>query len=199
MAFGTVVCACGLVIMPKPTPTDLKQPKRPVKKIGRPEIIDEFTNLPVSRQRKWQLRKMAQGGCRICGQAAISGGYCLKHLVQERDHSAERFGYKRENQNCKSRLMQKLIERPPGRWRYQIISARTDGIDTGLNSQDVLIKHWGSLGWELTAAVPQADGDVWFYFKQPVPLTEALAVAAPAVKPSAPKMSGKAGPEAASE
>jgi len=179
-------------IMPKQNLKDLK-PQRPRRKIGRPEIVDEFTNLPVSRQRKWQLRKMAAGGCRICGQAAISGGYCLKHLVQERDHSAERFGYKRENQNCKSRLMEKLIERPPSRWRYQIVSARVDGADTSLASQDVLIKHWGSLGWELTAAVPQPDGDVWFYFKQPAPLAEVLAAPAPQSKPATEKDGGKGG------
>ena len=184
--------------MPKQTLKDLK-PQPPRRKIGRPEIVDEFTHLPVSRQRKWQLRKMAQGGCRICGQAAISGGYCLKHLVQERDHSAERFGYKRENQNCKSRLMQKLIERPPSRWRYQIISARTDGVDASLASQDVLIKHWGSLGWELTAAVPQADGDVWFYFKQPAPLTEVLAMPAPQRQPPAEKNSAQGDATSASE
>lgn len=175
--------------MPKQNLKELKQPP-PRRKIGRPEIVDEFTNLPVSRQRKWQLRKMAQGGCRICGQAAISGGYCLKHLVQERDHSAERFGYKRENQNCKSRLMEKLIERPPARWRYQIVSARADGVDTSLASQDVLIKHWGSLGWEMTAAVPQPDGDVWFYFKQPVPLAEVLGTVMPQHKPATGKNGG---------
>lgn len=35
---------------------------------GRPPILDEFTNLPVSRQRKWQLRQNAKGRCVICGQ-----------------------------------------------------------------------------------------------------------------------------------
>jgi hypothetical protein len=83
---------------------------------GRPEIVDEFTHLPVSRQRKWQLRQMAKGGCRICGNPAISGGYCLKHLVHEREYSAERFGCKRANLNCKSRLMEKLVEAHPMQW-----------------------------------------------------------------------------------
>ena len=47
----------------KSTQTD----KEPTVRRGRPEIVDEFSHLPVSRQRKWQLRQMAKGGCRICG------------------------------------------------------------------------------------------------------------------------------------
>ena len=30
-------------------------------------IIDEFTYLPVSKQRKWALRKAKEGKCIICG------------------------------------------------------------------------------------------------------------------------------------
>jgi len=96
----------------KSTQTD----KEPTVRRGRPEIVDEFSHLPVSRQRKWQLRQMAKGGCRICGQTAISGGYCLKHLVHEREYCAERFGCKRENLNCKSRLMEKQMETQSARW-----------------------------------------------------------------------------------
>jgi 16S rRNA U1498 N3-methylase RsmE len=31
-------------------------------------ILDEFTTEPVSRQRKWQLRKIAEGACSQCGE-----------------------------------------------------------------------------------------------------------------------------------
>jgi len=41
------------------------------------KISDEFTALPVSRQRKYQLRKAAAGLCIICGQRpAVQNGRC---------------------------------------------------------------------------------------------------------------------------
>lgn len=37
-----------------------------------PKIIkDEFTDMPVSRQRKWQLRVMARGLCALCGKRPL--------------------------------------------------------------------------------------------------------------------------------
>jgi uncharacterized OB-fold protein len=36
-------------------------PRKPIK--------DEFTDLPISRQRKRQLRLIRDGKCRICGKA----------------------------------------------------------------------------------------------------------------------------------
>ena len=123
------------------------EPAPAKRKRGRPSIKDEFAELPVSRQRKWQLRQMARGGCRICGEPATSVGLCLKHLVKEREYSAERFGYKRKNQFCKSRLLEKLAQTSaPMVWRYQIVSARADGLDITADSQMVLVKHWGALG-----------------------------------------------------
>lgn len=49
-------------------------------------INDKFTNLPVSRQRKYQLRKRAAGKCEICGTQPIYKnkycvGCCEKHGV----------------------------------------------------------------------------------------------------------------------
>jgi len=158
------------------------------RKAGRPGIVDEFAGLPVSRQRKWQLRQMAKGGCRICGQTAITKGYCLKHLVRERDYSAERFGYQRANQNCKSRLLEKFVKTVASRWKYQIVSARANGADTNRSTQDILIEHWAGLGWELTAAIPQPDGDTWLYFKQPIPTAEAPAETAACQIPPASRM-----------
>lgn len=140
------------------------------RKVGRPGIVDEFSGLPVSRQRKWQLRQMAKGGCRICGQVAISKGYCLKHLVQERDHSANRFGYQRQNQNCKSRLLERYLKSslPASNcWNHEIVSVREQCSDVTRATQDLLVHKWGEAGWELTSAVPQPDGDVLLYFKQP--------------------------------
>ena len=44
-------------------------------------IQDEFTPLKVSRQRKWQLRKRAEGRCGVCGLVA-SGKLCDAHAVR---------------------------------------------------------------------------------------------------------------------
>ena len=163
--------------LPQPDQSTSDQPMPAKGKRGRPSIQDEFTNLPVSRQRKWQLRQIAQGGCRICGQPATSVGLCLKHMVKEREHTAARFGYKRKNEFCKSRLLEKLAAGSGSKqWRYQIVSARADGLDLTAASQQVLVKHWGSLGWELTSAAAQPDGDILFYFKQPVNPLQAFAI-----------------------
>ncbi len=35
------------------------------------KIIDEFTNLPISKQYKWQLRKLRDGKCRTCGKTPL--------------------------------------------------------------------------------------------------------------------------------
>lgn len=51
-------------------------------------IIDEFTSQPVSRQRKYQLRKQARGCCRICGKAA-KNGICKEHAEKARVHAQE--------------------------------------------------------------------------------------------------------------
>ena len=42
-------------------------------------IRDEFTSLPVSRQRKYQLRKHRQGRCIVCGADAVTANHCQVH------------------------------------------------------------------------------------------------------------------------
>ena len=61
----------------------------------RPPIIDEFTKLNVSRQRKYQLRMQRDKRCTECGEPAIRGARCLKHLVQARERQRKKFGLKR--------------------------------------------------------------------------------------------------------
>ncbi len=39
--------------------------------MSRKAIIDEFTDLPASRQRKYQLRRMRDGICAYCGHRKI--------------------------------------------------------------------------------------------------------------------------------
>jgi DNA-binding transcriptional regulator GbsR (MarR family) len=65
---------------------------------GKP-IKDEFTDLPVSRQRKQQLRMLRDKRCQICGEPAVVGVRCLKHLVKQREGERRKFGAKRRNFN----------------------------------------------------------------------------------------------------
>lgn len=47
-------------------------------------IQDEFTMLPVSAQRKWQLRRERDGLCRLCGAPMAPGeSYCETHRLKQ--------------------------------------------------------------------------------------------------------------------
>ncbi|HOC57293.1 MAG TPA: hypothetical protein PKI20_16865 [Verrucomicrobiota bacterium] len=61
----------------------------------RKRIEDEFANLPISRQRKYQLRMKRQGCCTECGEPAVQGSRCLKHLVKARERQRQKRGLKR--------------------------------------------------------------------------------------------------------
>jgi hypothetical protein len=58
-------------------------------------IKDEFTHLPVSRQRKYQLRMQREHRCSECGEPAAQGTRCLKHLVKARERQRKQRGLKR--------------------------------------------------------------------------------------------------------
>lgn len=58
-------------------------------------IQDEFTELPISRQRKYQLRKQRDQRCTECGAPVIRGSRCLKHLIRARERQREKLGLKR--------------------------------------------------------------------------------------------------------
>jgi hypothetical protein len=61
----------------------------------RRRIKDEFTHLPVSRQRKYQLRMKRDQRCTECGELAVQGSRCLKHLVKARERQRTKRGLKR--------------------------------------------------------------------------------------------------------
>ena len=61
----------------------------------RKRIRDKFTNLPVSRQRKYQLRMKRAHRCTECGEPAVQGSRCLVHLVKARERQREKRGLKR--------------------------------------------------------------------------------------------------------
>lgn len=61
----------------------------------RPRIQDEFTALPISRQRKYQLRMQRDRRCTECGEPASMGSRCLKHLIKARERQRQSRGLKR--------------------------------------------------------------------------------------------------------
>jgi hypothetical protein len=57
-------------------------------------IKDEFTDLQISRQRKYQLRMQRAKRCTECGEPAAQGSRCLKHLVKARERQRNKRGLK---------------------------------------------------------------------------------------------------------
>jgi hypothetical protein len=62
---------------------------------GRQPIADEFMDLNVSRQRKWQLRQRKKGLCALCSAKAVHSVLCLKHALLSQDKNRKRRGPKR--------------------------------------------------------------------------------------------------------
>ena len=58
------------------------------------KIIDQFTELPVSRQRKQQLRRKAKGLCEApgCPDPPLGDSYCKKHLRIKSARLRRKFG-----------------------------------------------------------------------------------------------------------
>ena len=74
----------------------------------RKPIIDEFTSLPVSRQRKYQMRMQRDGRCTECGERAAQGSRCLRHLVKARERQRKKRGLKRRYYNTLSYKLEAL-------------------------------------------------------------------------------------------
>ncbi len=50
---------------------------------NRRKVADEVADLPLSRQRKYQLRKVRDGQCMLCGQEAYMGTVlCYDHHIK---------------------------------------------------------------------------------------------------------------------
>jgi len=80
-------------------------------------IQDEFTNLPLSKQRKYQLRRAKEKRCIICGSPAVSTEFCAKHMVAHMVRARERMRRRkkavRRNLNSPSYSLQKTKTLPP--------------------------------------------------------------------------------------
>jgi len=71
-------------------------------------INDEFTDLKVSKQRKYQLRRAREERCIICGEPVVHGARCLRHLIAAREMARKRLGLKRRFRHA---LSYRLAER----------------------------------------------------------------------------------------
>jgi hypothetical protein len=80
----------------------------------RPAIKDEFAALPISRQRKWQLRKAKAGRCERCGAPAGFGTQCLKHLILARERQRMKHRLQGRYKNALSYKLEKWKRKPRG-------------------------------------------------------------------------------------
>lgn len=73
------------------------------------KIIDEFTNLNISRTRKYHLRNEKKGKCRLCGKKKFKGyKLCKLHYFKVREYRKKyRKKYYQEN---KEKLYKKQAE-----------------------------------------------------------------------------------------
>jgi hypothetical protein len=77
----------------------------------RKKIVDEFTDLPISRQQKWQLRRAKEGRCVICGDKKVTAWHCLKHAIANREWARKYSGSKRRNKTLTYELASKAKDK----------------------------------------------------------------------------------------
>lgn len=87
-------------------------------------IIDEFTDLPISRQRKYQLRMARDNRCTECGAPAAAGARCVRHLVKARERQRVKRGLKRRYNTLSYQLEAKI---KAAKSRSSRKTARTNG------------------------------------------------------------------------
>ena len=84
-----------------------KKQAKAQKTYTRKKIVDEFTELPISRQQKWQLRRAKEGRCVICGQPKVTAWHCLKHAIANREWARKYSGSVRRNETLTYKLAAK--------------------------------------------------------------------------------------------
>jgi hypothetical protein len=80
-------------------------------------IQDEFSDLPISRQRKYQLRMRREKRCQICGDPVVIGARCLKHLVESREKLRKKYGMKRRHYTRLSYKLEAMAKGSGGKKR----------------------------------------------------------------------------------
>jgi hypothetical protein len=86
----------------------------------RKSIEDEFTHLPISRQRKYQLRMQRDQRCTECGESAVQASRCLKHLIKARERQRKSRGLKRRYYGTLSYKLE-LAAKPKTRRRLKAL------------------------------------------------------------------------------
>jgi hypothetical protein len=71
------------------------------------KIKDEFSDLPISKQRKYQLRRKRDKRCTLCGAPAEQGSLCLKHQTELRERMRKISHSKRRYKNSMSYRLEK--------------------------------------------------------------------------------------------
>lgn len=74
-------------------------------------IKDEFSDLRVSRQYRYQLRMKRDKRCIICGEPAVTDWKCLKHMVKARERQRKKLGLKRRLHNALSYRLERKKRR----------------------------------------------------------------------------------------
>jgi hypothetical protein len=82
----------------------------------RKRIKDEFADLPLSRQRKYQLRMKKQGCCTLCGEPAATAAHCLFHAIQSRERNRSGKKSQRRYLGAQSYELQLSAPQAGGRW-----------------------------------------------------------------------------------
>jgi hypothetical protein len=93
------------------------------------KIVDRFTDLPVSRQRKYQLRMKARRRCIICGEPAVRRVYCLYHMVKYRELARARVKARRRNYGAQSYQIEMALLK-----KHKAARARTGRTTTAPNA-----------------------------------------------------------------
>lgn len=70
-------------------------------------IKDEFADLQISRQYRYQLRMKRDKRCIICGEPAVTEWKCLKHMVKARERQRKKLGLRRRLRNALSYRLQR--------------------------------------------------------------------------------------------
>ncbi len=78
-------------------------------------IVEQVSELSVSRQRKWQLRQKQKGLCQKCSKPAVPESvYCVGHLVYQRIAARRRYqpkrGRMRQHRGTKSHRLAAAVQ-----------------------------------------------------------------------------------------
>ena len=110
-------------------------------------MSNEPEQKPLSRQRRWQLKKEAEGKCVTCGGGPLlSSRYCAKHLQATRERNRDRVG-------CNP-------WEPGGRGRpYHSMNTEPPTIERCLELADTFCKpeSWGTDFWRAPMATLAAE------------------------------------------